>query len=175
MSDTSTQTQLMHGGEFLIKESHAANTFIPEDFNDEQLMMADAARQFIETEVQPVVDRLEKLEDGLTVSLLEKSGELGLLGASIPEEYGGFGYDYNTGTLLLEQVGAGSSFAVSLAAHTGIGSLPILYFGTEEQKKKTSIGLKKFYKNNKPHNFKIIDEETIRYKGIIYKINKIFL
>ena len=87
MSDTSTQTQLMHGGEFLIKESHAANTFIPEDFNDEQRMMANAAHQFIETEVQPVVDRLEKLEDGLTVSLLEKSGELGLLGASIPAAF----------------------------------------------------------------------------------------
>ena len=141
MSENKVPYNILLGGEFLIHESSVSQTFIPEEFNDGQRMIANAAHQFIETEVQPVIDRLEKMEDGLTVSLLNKAGELGLLGTAIPEEYGGYGYDYNTGTFLLEQVGAGASFAVSLAAHTGIGTLPILYFGTDDQKKKYLPGL----------------------------------
>ncbi|MCY7409625.1 MAG: acyl-CoA dehydrogenase family protein, partial [Chitinophagales bacterium] len=99
-------------------------------------MIFDMCHNFVITEINPVNDRIEKLEPGLAQSLIEKAGQLGLLGASIPEEYGGFGKDYLTTTFLTEGFGIAGSLAVSLSAHTGIGTLPILYFGTEEQKKK---------------------------------------
>ena len=131
-----TTTTLNKGGEFLIKETGASDVFIPEEFNEDQHMIADMARTFIETEVIPNLDRIDAQEAGLTVSLMNKAGELGLLGLSVPEEYGGFGKDFITNMFATEVVGGGSSFAVSLAAHTGIGTLPILYFGTDAQKKK---------------------------------------
>ena len=124
------------GGEFLIRETTIDGTFIPEDFNEEQNMMASAASDFVETEVRPNEERIEKQEPGLTVELMNKAGALGLLGTSIPEEFGGFGKDFVTNMLLTEHLGAAGSFAVSIAAHTGIGTLPILYFGNENQKKK---------------------------------------
>jgi alkylation response protein AidB-like acyl-CoA dehydrogenase len=127
---------LLKGGEFLIKETPAAAVFIPEAFNEEQLMMADMARDFINAEVVPILDRIDTQEAGLMPSLLDKAGELGLLGTGIPEEYGGFGKDFTTNMLITEMVGAGHSFAVALAAHTGIGTLPILYFGNKAQKDK---------------------------------------
>ncbi len=126
----------MKGGEFLIKETSFEDVFIPELFNEEQKMMASTANDFLEAEVLPNVARIEAQEEGLTVSLLNKAGELGLLGTSIPEEFGGFGKDFTTNMLLTEAIGSSGSFAVSLAAHTGIGTLPILYFGTDAQKKK---------------------------------------
>lgn len=129
-----TTSQLLKGGEFLIKESNA--TFIPEEFSEEQKMLSQMTKDFVNTEVIPNNDRLDKQEEGLMTSLLNKSGELGLLGSSIPEQYGGYGKDFITSTLLTEEVGSGGSFAVALAAHTGIGTLPILYFGDEEQRKK---------------------------------------
>ncbi len=104
--------------------------------NEEQKMMTEAAGEFVEKEIWPKLDSIDKQEKGLTVSLLQKAGELGLLGVSIPEEYGGLGEDFNTNTALLFELGAAHSFGVSYAVHTGIGSLPILYYGTEEQKKK---------------------------------------
>ena len=126
----------LKGGEWLIKESNPFDTFTPEDFNEEQLMVKDMCLQFLATEVIPVIDKIDKQEAGLMQSLLDKAGEQGLLGTAIPEEFDGLGKDFVTSTLVNEGLGGGYSFSVALAAHTGIGTLPILYFGTEEQKKK---------------------------------------
>jgi alkylation response protein AidB-like acyl-CoA dehydrogenase len=131
-----TMLKTVKGGEFLIKETASGNVFTPEEFNEEQKMMADMCRDFLETEVLPHLDRIDAQEEGLMPALLKKAGELGLLSISLPEAYGGFGKDFNTSLLVTEIVGAGHSFAVALAAHTGIGTLPILYFGNEEQKQK---------------------------------------
>lgn len=127
---------LLKGGEWLIRESNPADTFIPEDFNEEQQMVKDMCAAFLDTEVLPVIDRIDKLESGLMPSLVAKAGEQGLLGTSIPEAFGGLGKDFITSTLVNESLGGGFSFSVAVAAHTGIGTLPILYFGTEEQKQK---------------------------------------
>jgi len=129
-----TNNTALRGGEFIVKESRAGEIFIPEEFNEEQLMMAETADSFIATEVHPHLDRIDAQEVGLVPSLLDKAGELGLLATAIPEAYGGFGKDFITNLLITEKIGAGHSFAVSLAAHTGIGTLPILYFGNEVQK-----------------------------------------
>ncbi len=126
----------LKGGEFLIKDTDPQTVFIPEELNEEQKMMTEAAGEFVEKEIWPKLDAIDKQEEGLTVSLLQKAGELGLLGVSIPEKYGGLGEDFNTSTALLFEMGASHSYSVSYAVHTGIGSLPILYYGTEEQKKK---------------------------------------
>ncbi|HMH20484.1 MAG TPA: acyl-CoA dehydrogenase family protein [Puia sp.] len=134
---TSTETkQTLKGGEWLIKESSAFDTFIPEDYNEEQQMVKDMCAAFLDAEVLPVIDRIDKLEPGLMPSLIARAGEQGLLGASVPEEYGGLGKDFITATLVNEGLGGGFSFSVGVSAHTGIGTLPILYFGTPEQKKK---------------------------------------
>jgi alkylation response protein AidB-like acyl-CoA dehydrogenase len=124
------------GGEYLVRESKAEDIFIPEEYNEEQIMIRDMARDFLNTEVIPKLEAIDHMEEGLMPRLLDKAGELGLLATSIPEEYGGFGKDFNTSLLLTEVIGGGHSFAVALAAHTGIGTLPILYFGTPEQKQK---------------------------------------
>ena len=124
------------GGEWLIKESSPFETFIPEDFNEEQQMVKDMCASFLEAEVLPILDRIDKMEEGLMPSLVAKAGEQGLLGASIPEELGGLGKDFITSTLVNEGLGGGFSFSVAVAAHTGIGTLPILYFGNDAQKAK---------------------------------------
>lgn len=124
------------GGEWIIKEVDAQSIFIPEEFNEEQLMVKEMCSQFLDTEVLPVIDRIDKLEPGLMPGLLMKAGEQGLLGVSIPESYGGLGKDFITSTIVAEYLGGGYSFSVANAAHTGIGTLPILYFGTEEQRAK---------------------------------------
>ncbi|WP_160714498.1 acyl-CoA dehydrogenase family protein [Chitinophaga solisilvae] len=136
MDATVENKAALKGAEFLVKETAPEEVFTPEDFSEEQLMIKDMADQFISKEVTPVVERIDKLEEGLMPSLLEKAGEQGLLGAAFPEEYGGLGKDFVTATIINEGLGAGHSFSVAMAAHTGIGSLPILYFGTEEQKQK---------------------------------------
>src|SRR6187431_3735989 len=136
MNTSIPATISLKGGEWLIKESNAFETFTPEDFNEEQLMVKDMCLQFLQAEVHPIADRIDKLEPGLMPSLMVKAGEQGLLGASIPEELGGLGKDFVTSTIVNEYLGAGHSFSVAIAAHTGIGTLPILYFGTPEQKKK---------------------------------------
>ncbi len=134
---TSTEKKLaLKGGEWLVKESSAFETFIPEDYNEEQQMVKDMCTTFLDTEVLPVIDRIDKLEKGLMPSLVMKAGEQGLLGVSIPESLGGLGKDFITSTLVNEALGGGFSFSVAIAAHTGIGTLPILYFGTEAQKQK---------------------------------------
>jgi alkylation response protein AidB-like acyl-CoA dehydrogenase len=134
MSTTATST--LKGGEWLIKESNPFDTFIPEDFNEEQQMVKDMCAAFLDTEVLPVIDRIDKLEPGLMPSLVVKAGEQGLLGASIPEDLAGLGKDFITSTLVNEGLGGGFSFSVAVAAHTGIGTLPILYFGNDAQKAK---------------------------------------
>ena len=124
------------GGEFLIRDTNAADIFIPEEWNEEAQMMAQACNDFLEQEVFPHLDRIDSMEEGLMPSILDKAAALGLLGISVPEEYGGMGKDIKTSMLTTEVVGAGHSFAVAISAHTGIGTLPILYYGNAEQKKK---------------------------------------
>ena len=133
---TTTTGSLLKGGEWLIKQSNAFETFTPEDFTEEQLMVREMCNQFLQAEVLPVIDRIDKMEPGLMPSLMDKAGAQGLLGASVPEELNGLGKDFVTSTLVSEGLGGGYSFSVAMSAHAGIGTLPILYFGTEEQKKK---------------------------------------
>lgn len=136
MATETTTVQVPKGAEWLIKPSSSADTFIPEEFTEEQKMIRDMCNQFLDMEVMPNLDRIDSLEPGLMRSLVQKAGEQGLLSVSFPEEYGGLGKDFITSTIVNDYLGAGHSFSVAIAAHTGIGTLPILYFGTEEQKKK---------------------------------------
>ncbi len=136
MSNPTQTNTALKGGEWIIKDSNAFETFIPEDFNEEQLMVMDMCHQFLHTEIDPILDRIDKMEPGLMPSLMEKAGEQGLLSTSFPENLGGLGKDFITSTIVNEGLGGGYSFSVAIAAHTGIGSLPILYFGTEDQKQK---------------------------------------
>ncbi|MEO8764727.1 MAG: acyl-CoA dehydrogenase family protein [Ginsengibacter sp.] len=133
---TTTSGSLLKGGEWIIRQSNAFDTFTPEDYTEEQIMVRDMCLQFLQTEVLPVIERIDKMEPGLMPALMEKAGEQGLLGASVPEEFGGLGKDFVTSTLVSEGIGGGFSFSVAVSAHAGIGTLPILYFGTEEQKQK---------------------------------------
>ena len=129
-------TVILKSGEFLVKETNAKDVFIPEEFDEEQKMIEETCNDFLETEVFPNLDRIDNMEEGLMPSLLKKAGELGLLGIAVPEEYEGFGQSFVTQMLACEALGAGYSFAVAYSADTGIGTLPIMYYGTEEQRKK---------------------------------------
>ncbi|WP_128547904.1 acyl-CoA dehydrogenase family protein [Larkinella soli] len=123
------------GGEFLVKETDASQVFIPEEFSEEQQMIAATCREFLEREIWTRLDEIDHAQSPeLISSLMDKAGELGLLGTSVPEEYGGFGMNFNTSMLVAEVTGAGHSFSVALSAHTGIGTLPVVYYGNEEQK-----------------------------------------
>jgi alkylation response protein AidB-like acyl-CoA dehydrogenase len=125
------------GGEFLIRDTPASDIFIPEEFSEEQKMISQQCKDFLAKEVYPRLDEIDSMKDPkLMPGILDKAGELGLLGTSVPQEYGGFGMDFNTTMLVAEIIGGGHSVAVALSAHTGIGTLPILYYGNEEQKKK---------------------------------------
>src|SRR5258705_1956292 len=126
----------MKGGEWLVKESSPFDTFTSENFTEEQRMIRDMCDQFLDAEVYPILDRIDNLEPGLMKSLLTKAGEQGLLSVAFPEEYGGLGKDFVTATIVNEYLGVSHSFSDAIAAHTGIGTLPILYFGTPEQKQK---------------------------------------
>ncbi len=126
----------LKGGEFLIKETTADEVFIPEEFSEEQKMMASATQDFIDKEIIPITERIESMEEGVMPSLMDKAGELGLLGVTIPEEYGGLGMSFNTGMLIADIMAVAGSFSTAYGAHTGIGTLPILYYGTDEQKQK---------------------------------------
>jgi alkylation response protein AidB-like acyl-CoA dehydrogenase len=131
-----TKTSALKGGEFLIKDTNAKDIFIPEQANEEQLMIVQTCNDFLAQEVWPNLDKIDKQEDNIAVTLLDKAAQLGLLGINVPEQYGGFEKDFVTGMLSTEAIGGGHSFAVSLAAHTGIGTLPILYYGNDAQKAK---------------------------------------
>ncbi len=127
----------IRGGDFLTKHTKADQVFIPEEWTEEQRMMAQTCSDFIESEVKPRWNDIDSMkEPELLPQLLKKAGDLGILASSIPEAYEGLGLDFNTSLLMAEEIGHSNSFAVALAAHTGIGTLPILYFGSEEQKLK---------------------------------------
>jgi alkylation response protein AidB-like acyl-CoA dehydrogenase len=130
------ENQALKGGEYIIRDVHFSEVFIPEEWNEEQKMIAQMCDDFIEQEVLPYVDRTDTMENGLMESIMLKAGELGLLGLSVPENLGGMGVDFKTSLLATEHLGTGYSFSVSFGAHTGIGTLPLLYYGNEEQKSK---------------------------------------
>ena len=131
----STQTNSIQGGEFLVRETPAQDIFIPEEFSEEQKMMAQACQDFIDTEINPNVEKIDSMKHPeLVPALFKKAGELGLLGIAVPEEYGGLGMSFNTSMLIADIIGASGSFSTTYGAHTGIGTLPIIYYGTEEQK-----------------------------------------
>ena len=134
--------KMLKGGEWMIKDSLPEEIFTPEDFNEEQRMVMEMCTSFLDNEIFPIVAQIDTLEPGLMPGLVQKAGDQGLLSTSIPEEFGGLGKDFITSTIVNEGLGGGFSFSVAVAAHTGIGTLPILYFGTQEQKMKyvTKLG-----------------------------------
>ncbi|MEZ4984114.1 MAG: acyl-CoA dehydrogenase family protein [Saprospiraceae bacterium] len=141
MTDTIVATQTLRGGEFLVKDSTPEQVFIPEMASEDQLMIRKMIRDFIESRVFPNIEKIEKQEDNIGVRILEEMAELGLLGTHMPEEYGGMAMDTNTNTLICDAIGSIGALTVSFAAHTGIGMLPILYFGNESQKAQFLPGL----------------------------------
>lgn len=131
----STNNKPITGGEFLIRETLSSDIFIPEEWSEEQIMMKKTCEEFLAQEVFPKLDAIDHQEEGLMQSIMDKAGALGLLGISVPEDLGGMGMDFKTSMLCTEALGMGHSFSVAYGAHTGIGTLPILYYGNEEQKK----------------------------------------
>jgi alkylation response protein AidB-like acyl-CoA dehydrogenase len=136
METSEKQKRAIVGGEFLIRETAANEIFIPEEWSEEQLMIAQTCREFTNQEIVPILDRIDSMEEGLMVSIIDKAGELGLLGISVPENLGGMGLDFNTSMLAAEALGEAHSFSVAYGAHTGIGTLPILYYGNDEQRQR---------------------------------------
>ena len=129
-------TNPIKGGEFIIRDTKPSEIFTPENWTEEQNMIASMCEDFIRAEILPNLDRIDNMEEGLMSSLIEKAGELGLVGMSVPEELGGMGVDFKTSLLTTEKLAHGFSFSVAYSAHTGIGTLPLLYYGNDEQKKK---------------------------------------
>ncbi len=136
MATTTISQNLTRGGGFLIADSRPEDVFTPADLNDDQRLIGQTAKEFVEKEVLPQVADLELHKEGLLAELLKKAGEIGLLGGGIAEAYGGSELDKVSATVLAEKLAAYASFAVSHGGHAGIGTVPIVYFGTEEQKKK---------------------------------------
>src|SRR5690625_4325628 len=138
MSTTeSNDKNLLRGGAFIIQESRSEDVFTPEDFSEEQKMMRDSVIEFVDREIWPHKYRFEKKDYAFTEEIMKKAGEMGLLGVAVPEEYGGLGMGFVTSMLVCDYVsGATGSLATAYGAHTGIGTLPILLYGNEEQKKK---------------------------------------
>ncbi|QUW23281.1 acyl-CoA dehydrogenase family protein [Sporosarcina sp. Marseille-Q4063] len=132
----STTANLIKGGAFLIEDIEADRVFTPEDFTEEQKMIAKTTEDYVLNEVVPVIDNLENHEFEHSVRLLKKAGDLGLLGADVPEEYGGLGLDAISSALISEKMSRAGGFSITHGAHVGIGTLPIVLFGTEEQKEK---------------------------------------
>jgi alkylation response protein AidB-like acyl-CoA dehydrogenase len=128
--------KVLKSGEFLVSEVESKDVFIPEEFNEEQLMIAQSCKDFLDAEVYPNLEKVEKSDRELMKSMLKKAGELGLMGISIPEEYNGFGQSFVSQMLVAETTGAGYSFSVAYMAHCGIGTLPIMYYGTEDQRQR---------------------------------------
>jgi butyryl-CoA dehydrogenase len=136
MATTTAQPKVMKGGNFLLEAASADSVFTPADINDDQRLIGQTAEEFVTKEVLPLVKDLEAKKPGLMVELVKKAGELGLLSAGVPEEYGGAGLDKISTTVLTEKISIYAGYAVTHGAQTGIGTLPIVYFGTEDQKKK---------------------------------------
>ena len=133
---TNQTEKVIKGGSFLIEDISYERLFTPEDFTEEHLMIAKTAEDFVEKEVVPQLEHLENHEFDRTVKLLKKAGELGLLAVDVPEEYDGLALDKITSSLLTEKMAAGGGFSLSHGAHVGIGSLPIVLFGNEDQKRR---------------------------------------
>jgi len=133
---TKEQITLKRGGSFLIEETPSEDIFTPEDFSEEQTMIRDMTEQFVEEEVLPQVEKIEHKDWDVTVNLLKRCGELGLLGIEVPEQYGGENLDKVSAMIVAEKLARVASFAVSYGGHSGIGTLPIVYFGKEEHKRK---------------------------------------
>ncbi|SHM31048.1 Acyl-CoA dehydrogenase [Cyclobacterium lianum] len=132
-----TKNKALNGGEYLIRESAAADVFIPESFSEEQKMMAAASQEFLDREILPHMEEIDSMKNpDLVPQILKKAGELGLLAISVPETYGGLGMSFNTSMLIADIIGAAGSFSTTYGAHTGIGILPVLYYGTDQQKEK---------------------------------------
>lgn len=131
-----SERKLLKSGEFLVNEIDANDIFIPEEFNDEQRMIAQTCRDFMEAEVFPRLNDIDKGDRELMRSILQKSGELGMLGIAVPEQYNGFGQNFVSQMLVAETTGAGYSFSVAYMCHCGIGTMPIVYYGNEEQRQK---------------------------------------
>ncbi|HIB37886.1 acyl-CoA dehydrogenase family protein [Mesonia sp.] len=137
MSDTTEQKDILRGGQFLVKETNCEDIFTPEDFNEEQKMMRDSVQEFVDREIIPHKERFEKKDYALTEEIMQKAGELGFLGVAVPEEYDGLGMGFVSTMLVCDYIsGATGSIATAFGAHTGIGTMPITLYGTEEQKKK---------------------------------------
>jgi len=137
MSDTTEQKDILRGGQFLVKETSCDDIFTPEDFNEEQKMMRDSVKEFVDREIVPHKERFEKKDYALTEEIMQKAGELGFLGVAVPEEYDGLGMGFVSTMLVCDYIsGATGSIATAFGAHTGIGTMPITLYGTEEQKKK---------------------------------------
>ena len=132
-----TRKKETYGGDFIIHNDNLNSIFTPEDFNEELLMMRDSVKDFIDREVWPYKDRFEKKDYDFTKSLMQKAGELGFLGVSVPEEYGGMGMGFVSSMLVCDYIsGSTGSLSTAFGAHTGIGTLPVVLYGTEEQKEK---------------------------------------
>ncbi|MCA1592360.1 MAG: acyl-CoA dehydrogenase family protein, partial [Acidobacteria bacterium] len=136
MSALAEEKKIIAGGSFLIEERTTEEVFTPEDFTDEHRMIAETSRQFMDNVARPATPDLEKHDWKLLRELVQKGAELGLIGATVPEEYGGLGLDQTTGAIIGEMLGRAASFATTMGAQSGIGLLPIVYYGTEEAKKK---------------------------------------
>ena len=141
VAETQVEREFLKGGEFLIAEQSAGEVFTPEDLSDEQKMIGDTTREFVDNEIWPQLDALEKHAWEIARDLVKKGGDLGLLGATIPEEYGGLGLDQTTGVVIAEMIGRAGGFGTTFGAQTSIGLLPILYFGSEELKKRWIPGI----------------------------------
>ena len=126
--------RILKGGEYLVAETPCAEVFTPEDFSDEQRAIAETTTQFVENEIFPQIEEIEEQNFDLVVEGMKKCGELGLLMIDAPEEYGGLELDKATSMLVGEKIAPTGSFSVAYAAHTGIGTLPIVYYGTKAQK-----------------------------------------
>jgi len=137
METKEKKDNMIRGGQFIVTETKAEDIFTPEDFSDEQKMMRDSVKEFVDREIWPKKEEFEKKNYDLTEEVMRKAGELGFLGVAVPEEYGGLGMDFVSTMLVCDYIsGATGSFSTAFGAHTGIGTLPITLYGTEEQKKK---------------------------------------
>jgi len=137
MAETADKKEILRGGQFLVKETACEDVFTPEDFNEEQKMMKETVKEFVDREIVPNKERFEHKDYALTEEVMRKAGELGLLGIAVPEEYDGLGMGFVSTMLVCDYIsGATGSIATAFGAHTGIGTMPITLYGTEEQKKK---------------------------------------
>ena len=137
METTPTQDNLLRGGQFLVQETNCEAIFTPEDFSEEQRMMIDSVKEFVDREIWPHKARFEQKDYALTLEVMKKIGDMGLLGVAVPEAYGGLGMGFVTTMLVCDYIsGATGSIATAFGAHTGIGTMPITLYGNETQKQK---------------------------------------